>query len=149
MALPAEYVNGSDLLLFIGGIALGHCSSFSVDFKSETKQRAVKPVSTLPPGSAKFKDATVSNLSISIKADNFLYVGETESDYKAYLNAWMSAKPVTLELRARGADESWLSAPFIIESHSLTTEADQDVKISGSFVIAGAPTVYDATKFGI
>nr|DAN28232.1 MAG TPA: hypothetical protein [Caudoviricetes sp.] len=33
MALPAEYVNGSDLLLFIGGIALGHCSSFSVDLQ--------------------------------------------------------------------------------------------------------------------
>ncbi len=149
MALPAGYINGSDLLLFVGGKALGHCSSFSIDFKSETKQRAVKPLSTLPPGTARFKEATVSNLSISIKAENFIYTGETEADYKAYLNAWMSAKPVTLEVLPRGATDPWLSAPFIIESHSLTAEADQDVKVSGSFVIAGAPTVYDATKFGI
>lgn len=149
MALPAGYINGSDLLLFVGGKALGHCSSFSIDFKSETKQRAVKPLSTLPPGAARFKEATVSNLSISIKAENFIYAGETESDYKAYLNAWMSAKPVTLEVRPRGETDPWLSAPFIIENHSLTAEADQDAKVSGSFVIAGAPTVYDATKFGV
>lgn len=41
------YVNGSDLLLFVGGKAIGHCTSHTLTFNSETKDRSVKPVASL------------------------------------------------------------------------------------------------------
>ena len=37
------YVNGSDLLMSIGGKACGHCTSHTATYNSETKDRAVKP----------------------------------------------------------------------------------------------------------
>ena len=40
------YVNGSDLLLYINGKAVGHCTSHTATFNSETKERAVKPVAS-------------------------------------------------------------------------------------------------------
>ena len=42
------YVNGSDMLLYINGKAIGHCSSHTTTFNAETKERAVKPVASLP-----------------------------------------------------------------------------------------------------
>lgn len=37
------YVNGSDILLSVGGKAVGHCTTHTITFNSETKDRAVKP----------------------------------------------------------------------------------------------------------
>lgn len=42
------YINGSDLLLKVGGKAVGHCTSHTLTFNSETKDRAVKPVASAP-----------------------------------------------------------------------------------------------------
>ena len=40
------YVNGSDMLLYIGSKAIGHCTSHTTTFNSETKDRSVKPVAS-------------------------------------------------------------------------------------------------------
>ena len=41
------YCNGSDMLLYVGGKAIGSCTSHTTTFNSETKERAVKPVRTV------------------------------------------------------------------------------------------------------
>ena len=38
------YCNGSDMLLYVDGKAIGSCTSHTTTFNSETKERAVKPV---------------------------------------------------------------------------------------------------------
>ena len=40
------YCNGSDMLLYVGGKAVGSCTTHTTTFNSETKERAVKPVAT-------------------------------------------------------------------------------------------------------
>ena len=40
------YVNGSDLLLKVGGKAIGHCTTHTTTFNTETKDRSVKPVAS-------------------------------------------------------------------------------------------------------
>ncbi len=40
------YCNGSDMLLYVGGKAVGHCTTHTSTFNSETKDRAVKPVAS-------------------------------------------------------------------------------------------------------
>ena len=72
MALPQGYLNGNDLLLYVGGKAVGHCVSYSVDYKSETKNRAVKPIASAPPGSGKFKETTRSEERFSRNAETDL-----------------------------------------------------------------------------
>ena len=44
------YCNGSDMLLYVGGKAIGSCTSHTTTFNSETKERAVKPVATARRG---------------------------------------------------------------------------------------------------
>ena len=146
MALPQGYLNGNDLLLFVGGKAVGHCVSYSVDYKSETKTRAVKPIASAPPGSSKFKETTVTGQSISIKAEQFVFAGETEAAHKDFLAVWKTGGAADLKIKARGSEDILLAGAFIIESMSETTEADQDVKSSVSFINNGAPTTLDDTK---
>lgn len=147
MALPQGYLNGNDLLLLVKGKAVGHCVSYSVDYKSETKNRAVKPIASAPPGSGKFKETTVTGQSISIKTEQFVYIGETETSHKDFLAVWKTGAAVDLKIIARGSsDDVLLAGSFIIESMSETTEADQDVKSSVSFINNGAPTTLDDTK---
>ena len=147
MALPQGYLNGNDLLLLVKGKAVGHCVSYSVDYKSETKNRAVKPIASAPPGSGKFKETTVTGQSISIKTEQFIYIGETEASHKDFLAVWKTGAAVDLKIIARGSsDDVLLAGSFIIESMSETTEADQDVKSSVSFINNGAPTTLDDTK---
>ncbi len=146
MALSLGYLNGNDLLLCVGGKAMGHCVSYSIEYKSETKSRAVKPIASAPPGSGKFKETTVTGQSISVKAEQFIYVGETEADHKTFLAVWKGGGSVELQIKARGSEDILFACPFIIESLNETAEADQDVKSSVSFINNGAPTTLDDTK---
>ena len=146
MASSLGYLNGNDLLLYIGGKAVGHCGSYSVDYKSETKTRAVKPIATAPPGSGKFKETTVTGQSISIKTEQFVFIGETEASHKDFLAVWKAGASADLKIMARGTENILLAGAFIIESLNETAEADQDVKASATFVNNGAPTTLDDTK---
>ena len=49
------YINGSDLLLKVAGKAVGHCSSHTLTFNSETNDRAVKPVASAAKSSGLWK----------------------------------------------------------------------------------------------
>ena len=71
------YVNGSDLLLQIGEKAVGHCSTHTLTFNSETKERAVKPVASLPKSAGLWKEKGVTSLSISISAEGLRFYDET------------------------------------------------------------------------
>lgn len=146
MASSLGYLNGNDLLLYIGGKAVGHCGSYSVDYKSETKTRAVKPIATAPPGSGKFKETTVTGQSISIKTEQFVFIGETEASHKDFLAVWKAGASADLKIMARGTETVLLAGAFIIESLNETAEADQDVKATATFVNNGAPTTLDDTK---
>ena len=42
------YCNGSDMLLYVNGKAVGSCTTHTTTFNSETKERAVKPVASAP-----------------------------------------------------------------------------------------------------
>ncbi len=42
------YCNGSDMLLYVGDKAAGHCTTHTTTMTSETKERQVKPVATAP-----------------------------------------------------------------------------------------------------
>ena len=70
------YVNGSDLLLMVGDKCVGHCTSHSVTYNSETKEHAVKPVSTAKKSAGKWKGKTVTGLSISISFEGLCFYEE-------------------------------------------------------------------------
>ena len=98
------YCNGSDMLVYVGGKAVGHCTSHTATFNSETKDRAVKPVASAGLSAGLWKGKTVTGLSISISAEGLVHYDETESGFKELLAAWKTGAPVTVKCMERAND---------------------------------------------
>ena len=60
------YCNGSDMLLYIGGKAVGHCTTHTTTINSETKERAVKPVAIEGISAGRWKNKGVVGLSVNL-----------------------------------------------------------------------------------
>lgn len=143
------YINGSDLLLKVGGKAVGHCTSHTLTFNSETKDRAVKPVASAAKSSGLWKDKGVTGLSISISAEGLRFYGETENGHEQIALLWGKGTSVEVEAFKRGGDaKPYVKGNFVIASLEETSPAQDDATYSVSLENAGEPETYpgkDAT----
>ena len=145
------YVNGSDMLLYVGSKAVGSCTSHTTTFNSETKERAVKPVATQAQGSGLWKKKGVVGLSYSISAEGLCFYDETEFGFKALLAAWKSGQPVTVKCmeRTTGATSDtpspYLEGSCVIANLERTDPAQDDSTYSVQLENNGAPTTLDET----
>lgn len=143
-AARTGYCNGSDMLLYVGGSAVGHCTTHTSTFNSETKDRAVKPVATAGLSAGLWKQKGVVGLSISISAEGLVSYDETESGFKALLAAWKTGKPVDVKCMEREGDEKpYLAGSFIIASLERTDPAQDDASYSIQLENNGEPTTLD------
>lgn len=142
------YVNGSDLLVMVGTKAVGHCTTHTATFSTETKDTAVKPTAATAASAASlFKGKRVSGLSVQVKADGLVFSGETEAGFKDILGAWKAGDPVELVLLKRENDDNpYCSGNFIISSLENTAPAGEDATYSATFDNDGAVTI-DEAKF--
>ena len=142
------YVNGSDMLLMVGTKAIGSCESHEAEYKSETKDRAVKPLASKPAGAGLWKDKSVTGLSISVSSDGLILNGETETTYAELLGMWKAAKPIEVACFPRGGDEApYLKGKFVITSLKESHAAGEDSKYSISLENAGEPETLEESKF--
>ena len=140
----SDYINGSNILLSVGGKAIGHCTSHTLTFNSETKERAVKPAASAAASSGLWKGKGVSALSISISADGLRYTGEAENGFDELSALWGAGEPVTVLAFLRSNDSTpYLQGSFIITSIDETSPADDDATYSISLENDGEPTVLD------
>lgn len=140
------YCNGSDMLLYVGGKAVGHCTTHTTTMNSETKDRSVKPVATAGISAGLWKGKGVTGLSISIKADALVFYGETEGGYKALFLAWKAGKSVQVKCMEReNADKPYLQGNFVIASLERTDPAQDDSTYSVSLENDGEPDTLDET----
>ena len=124
------YVNGSDMLLYINGKAVGHCSSHTTRFNAETKERAVKPVASLPKQQGKWKNKTVSGMSLSVSEESLALAAKGDS--------------VDVKCMERGSEAPYLEGKFIITSLERTDPAQDDSTYSISLENDGMPTTFDS-----
>ena len=141
------YVNGADLLLSVGGKAVGHCTTHTVTYNTETKERAVKPTAATAYAVASlWKEKGVTGLSISINFEGLRHYGETEGGFKALLNAWKTGAAVAVTAFERDSDSTpYLSGNFVITSLESSNPAQDDATYSGTLENNGAVTI-DPTK---
>ncbi len=137
------YVNGSDLLCKVAGKAVGHCTSHTATFNTETKDVAVKPAASVAASSASlFKSKRVTGLSVQVKADGLHFYSEEESGFKAVLSKWKVGDSIELALFERENDEKpYVTGKFIISSLEQTAPAGEDATYSATFDNDGAVTV--------
>lgn len=100
MPTSTGYVNGSDLLVSVAASssgtfkAIGHCTSHTCTFNSETKERAVKPAASVATlGAGLWKDKSVGGLSVQIKGDGLRYYAEDEEGFGDLLGLWKTCPP--------------------------------------------------------
>ena len=135
------YCNGSDMLLYIGGKAVGHCTTHTTTINSETKDRAVKPVASKGISAGLWKNKGVVGLSVSISAEGLVFYQETESGYKSCLA--MIAKGQSVEVKCmerESTDTPYLSGKFVVASLERTDAAQDDATYSISLVNDGEVT---------
>lgn len=144
MAIPQTgYINGSDILLSVGGKAIGHCTTHTLTFNSETKDRAVKPAASAGYSSGLWKGKGVTGLSISLSAEGLRYYGEGENGFDELSALWGAGAPITVEAFQREGDASpYLEGQFVITSLEETSPAQDDATYSISLENDGEPTTY-------
>ena len=139
----AGYINGSDLLLQIGEKAVGHCSTHTLTFNSETKERAVKPAASASKSSGLWKEKGVTSLSISISAEGLRFYEEAENGFDEISALWGAGQPVDVQAFEREGDETpYLKGKFVITSIEETSPAQDDATYSINLENAGEPDVY-------
>lgn len=139
----AEYVNGSDLLLKVGGKAVGHCSSHTLTFNSETKERSVKPVASAKKSSGLWKGKGVTAQSISISFEGLRFYEETENGFEEMAPLWGKGESVEVEAFKRESDtDPYVKGMFVIASLEEASPANDDATYSGSLENDGEPEVY-------
>lgn len=138
------YCNGSDMLLYVGGKAVGSCTSHTTTFNSETKERAVKPVATAGISGGLWKKKGVVGLSYSISAEGLVFYGETENGFKELFALWKSGKSVEVKCMEREQSEKpYLAGKCVIASLERTDPANDDATYSISLENDGEPTTLD------
>lgn len=150
MSTKNGYVNGSDMLLYVGDTAVGSCTSHTTTFNSETKERAVKPAASQVMGAGLWKRKGVVGLSFSISAEGLCFYDEAEYGYKSLLAAWKAGQPVTVKCMERAASPTDTPAPYlegacVITSLERTDPAQDDSTYSLQLDNDGEPTTLDET----
>lgn len=137
------YINGSDLLLKVSGKAVGHCTSHTVTFNSETKDRAVKPEASKAQSSGLWKDKGVTGLSVSISFEGLRFYEDAENGFEEIATQWGYGDMVLVEAFKRGEDKKpYLSGNFVIASLEESSPAGDDATYSGSLENSGEPIWY-------
>ena len=134
------YINGSDLLLLVGTHALGHCTSHTVTFNSETKERAVKPAADLASSNSLFKRKSVTGLSVSVNGEGLRFYDEDEHGFNYLMKIWAAGQPVALKAFPRGSDvaspgtmDAYMKGNFVITSLEETSPAQDDATYKVTF----------------
>lgn len=143
-----SYCNGSNMLLYLGDDAFGHCTAHTATMNSETKDRAVKPAASKAKTNGMWKEKGVTGLSIAISAEGLIYDGETEASYQKMLAAWKSGQPVKIKCMQRGESKKpYLAGSFIISSLERTDPAQDDSTYTINLDNNGEPDTLDETAF--
>lgn len=138
-----NYTNGSNLLLMVGDKAVGHCTSHTVTYNSETKDRAVKPEASKAKSAGLWKQKGITGMSISISAEGLVFTGETENGFSELAAKWGVGDSVTVKAFEREDSENpSISGKFVIASLELTAPAQDDSTYTISLENDGEPDVY-------
>lgn len=134
---------GKDLLLKVGGKCVGHCTSHTITYNTETNDTAVKPPAKDPKSSGRFKGKYITGQNISISFEGLQAVDEEENGIDVLTEKWGAGEPVEVEGFKRSKDtDPYLKGNFVIDSLTDEAPADGDATYSGQLSNDGEPEIY-------
>lgn len=143
MAETQEYMSGSNVLFTVGGKGLGHSTTHTVTYSTETKKRSVKPPVKENTKKALFSGKGVTEMSISVHGEGFRYKGEEELSLDEIRKLWGIGRSVELSCFEREGDATpYLKGKFVISKVEETSPAQDDATFTVDFENDGEPEVY-------
>lgn len=143
MAEVQEYMSGSNVLFTVGGKGLGHSTTHTVTYSTETKKRGVKPPVKEKTKKALFSGKGVTEMSISVHGEGFRYKGEEELSLDDIRKLWGIGRSVELSCFEREGDAApYLKGKFVILKVEETSPAQDDATFTVDFENDGEPEVY-------
>ena len=137
MATNYKVLDGTDLLLSVGGKALGYSTSCKISTSTETGERITKEAAT-----ARWKQAYVKSFSETITADGLVL---TNSDaekptYKELKALQLAGEPVIAAYYQRSSDGGSIAynGKYIITKLDIDATAGEDAKYSIELQNSGA-----------
>ena len=137
MATNYKVLDGTDLLLSVGGKALGYSTSCKISTSTETGERVTKEAAT-----ARWKQAYVKSFSETITADGLVL---TNSDaekptYKELKALQLAGEPVIAAYYQRSSDGGSIAynGKYIITKLDIDATAGEDAKYSIELQNSGA-----------
>lgn len=143
MAETQEYMSGSNVLFTVGSKGLGHSTTHTVTYSTETKKRGVKPPVKEKTKKALFSGKGVTEMSISVHGEGFRYKGEEELSLDEIRKLWGIGRSVELSCFEREGDATpYLKGKFVISKVEETSPAQDDATFTVDFENDGEPEVY-------
>lgn len=139
------YFNGSDMLLYVGDKPVGHCTTHSTEFSTETKERAVKPKASIGKGQSLWRESSVTSLSVTVSADGLVNYEESENGFTELLKLYEAGKPVLVKCMERGKQKPYMTGQFVIDSLKRQDGAGDDATYSISLKNSGVVTLDSAS----
>lgn len=143
MAIEKKVLNGTDLILSIGGKALGYSTGCKISTSTETGERVTKEASA-----GKWKEKFVKTYSESISAEGCVLTNGTDDTptYDQLKDMQLAGQPIDVSYNVRedgtreGKAAGGYKGKFIITSLELDGQAGDDAKYSIQLENSGAVT---------
>lgn len=137
------YIHGSNLIVFVGSKALGHCSTCEIQDSAETKSRAIKALpnyagsesdTDLQPSQGEdttkdglWEEKSVSKRSVTITAEGFICEDETGESYDELVAKMDAGEPVKVKYAHKDeASTKYRVGRFLITSLKRSDPANDD-----------------------
>lgn len=132
MAQTTNYLNGTDLKLFVDSVEVGYLTSISVSSDADT-------LDTSNQSTGKFRENIMGRMGSTVSFDGLFRFDATEG-FTQFFDDMKTGTAVSILVSNENAGDSEFAGSANITSIELSISDNEVVTFSGEFLISGEPT---------
>ena len=125
-------INGTDLLVFIGGTAITHSTSASISFSMETRDASTKD-------SAGYREILEGQRSYSIECEGMTAL-DAANGFEELFAAWVARTVLTVKFGPADVADQFYQGTGYLTSLSMDSGVEDSSTFSASFEMTGTVT---------
>jgi predicted secreted protein len=128
-------VNGTDLRIYMGGVAIGHATTCSLDLTRETRETLTKDA----PGGG-WATAEVGRKSATLSTDGMFSYDTTNKKFSDLFTAFDNGTLLLLRFTTDETSDTYWEGSGYITSLNLSAPVEDNTTYSATFTVNGAIT---------
>ena len=125
-------INGTDLLVFIGGTAITHSTSASISFSMETRDASTKD-------SQGYREILEGQRSYSIECEGMTAL-DAANGFEELFAAWVARTVLTVKFGTADGEDQYYQGTGYLTSLSMDSGVEDSSTFSASFEMTGQVT---------